>query len=81
MIKMLTLHDYLIGKGYINNNLCPYVFIERTSSGFAIITVYVDDMNLIGILEELRDIAMYVKSDFEMKDLGKTRCLGFVLEH
>ena len=47
---------------------------KRTSSGFAIIIVYVDDMNLIGTLEELRDIAMYLKSEFEMKDLGK---LGF----
>ena len=47
---------------------------KRTSSGFAIIIVYVDDMILIGTLEELRDIAMYLKSEFEMKDLGK---LGF----
>ena len=41
---------------------------KRTSSGFA------NDMNLIDTLEELRDIAMYLKSEFEMKDLGK---LGF----
>lgn len=68
------LSDYLIGKGYINNGLCPCVFIKRTSSGFAIIIVYVDDMNLISTLEELRDIATYLKSEFEMKDLGK---LGF----
>ena len=78
---MLTLSDYLIGKGYINNGLCPCVFIKRTSSGFAIIIVYVDDMNLIGTLEELRDIATYLKSEFEMKDLGKTWFLGLVLEH
>ena len=71
---MLTLCDYLIGKGYINNDLCPCVFIKRTSSGFAIIIVYVDDMNLISTLEELRDIATYLKSEFEMKDLGE---LGF----
>ena len=47
---------------------------KRTSSGFVIIIVYEDDMILIGTLEELRDIAMYLKSEFEMKDLGK---LGF----
>ena len=57
----------------MNNGLCPCVFIKRTSSGFAII-VYVNDMNLISTLEELRDIATYLKSEFEMKDLGK---LGF----
>lgn len=39
---------------------------KRTSSGFAIIIVYVDDMILIGTLKELRDIAMYLKSEFEM---------------
>ena len=43
----------------------------RTSSGFTIIIVYVNDMSLIGTLEELRDIATYLKSEFEMKDLGK----------
>ena len=76
------LSDYLIGKGYINNGLCPYVFIKRTSSGFAIIIVYVDDMNLISTLVELRDIATYLKSEFEMKDLGKIRhCLGLEIKH
>ena len=57
------------------------MFIKRTSSGFAIIIVYVDGMNLISTLEVLRDIAKYLKSEFEMKDLGKTRFLGLVLEH
>ena len=51
-----------------------HAFKKRTSSGFAIIIVYVDDMILIGTLEELRDIATYFKSEFEMKNLGK---LGF----
>ena len=57
------------------------MFIKRTSSGFAIIAVYVDDMNLIGTLDELKETAKYLKSEFEMKDLGKTRFLGLVLEH
>ena len=39
-------------------------------------------MNLIGALDELRETASYLKSEFEMKDLGKTRfCLGIELEH
>jgi hypothetical protein len=58
------------------------VFIKRTSSGFAIVAVYVDDMNLIGTLDELKETAKYLKSEFEMKDLGKTWfCLGLELEH
>ena len=76
------LSDYLIGNGYKNNNLCPYVFIKRTSTGFAIVAVYVDDMNIIGNLKEIDETVTYLKSEFEMKDLGKTRfCLGLELEH
>ena len=76
------LSEYLVGKGYVNNELCPCVFIKKTSSGFAIVAVYVDDMNIIGTLDELKDTAKYLKSEFEMKDLGKTRfCLGLELEH
>ena len=44
------LSEYLIGKGYKNAELCPCVFIKRTSSGFVIVAVYVDDMNIIGLL-------------------------------
>ena len=76
------LSDYLIGKGYKNDELCPCVFIKKTSSGFSIVVVYVDDMNIIGTLNEIRETASYLKSEFEMKDLGKTRLyLGLELEH
>ena len=40
--------------------------------------MYVDDLNLIGILEELTRTAKYLKKEFEMKDLGKTK---FVLAY
>ncbi|KAJ9544183.1 hypothetical protein OSB04_023890 [Centaurea solstitialis] len=50
--------------------------------GCEITVVYVDDMNIIGTLDEIRDTTSYLKSEFEMKDLGKTRyCLGIELEH
>ncbi|KAL6214692.1 hypothetical protein ACLB2K_014124 [Fragaria x ananassa] len=56
--------------------------MKKTSSGFAIVAVYVDDMNIIGTLDEIKETAAYLKSEFEMKDLGKTRfCLGLELEH
>ncbi len=39
-------------------------------------------MNIIGTLDEIKETANYLKSEFEMKDLGKTRyCLGLELEH
>ena len=47
------LSEYLIGLRYVNNDLCPYLFIKKTNSGFAIIVVYVDDMNLIETPEEV----------------------------
>ena len=46
------------------------------------IAVYVDDMNLIGTLKEIKETAKHLKSEFEMKDLGRTNyCLRLELEH
>ena len=66
------LSEYLLREGYINDPICPCVFIKKSNSGFAIVAVYVDDMNLIGCSEELEKTAEYLKKEFEMKDLGKT---------
>ena len=61
----------------MNNPICPCVFIKKSKTGLIIIAVYVDDLNLIGTLEELTKTTNYLKKEFEMKDLGKTRyCLG-----
>ena len=69
-------------KGYKNDLICPCVFIKKSEIGFAIIAVYVDDMNLIGTPEELSKTAEFLKKEFEVKDLGKTKlCLGLELEH
>ncbi|KAM2449650.1 hypothetical protein PS1_019734 [Malus domestica] len=76
------LSEYLIKEGYINNVICPCVFIKKSNSGFAIMAVYVDDMNLVGTLEELNKTAEYLKSEFEMKNLRKTKfCLDLQIEH
>jgi hypothetical protein len=42
------LSEYLLQKGYSNNDDCPCVFIKKSSIGFCIISVYVDDLNIIG---------------------------------
>ena len=76
------LSQYLLKEGYVNNPICPCVFIKKTTIGFAIIAVYVDDLNLIGTLEELIKITNYLKKEFEMKDLEKTKyCLGLQTEY
>ena len=49
---------------------------------FAIIFVYVDDLNLVKTPEELTKTTKYLKNEFEIKDLGKTKfCLGPQIEH
>ena len=61
----------------MNNLICPCVFIKKVAIGFAIIAIYVDDLNLIETPEELIKTIDYLKKEFEMKDLGKTKyCLG-----
>ena len=76
------LSEYLLKEGFENNQICPYVFIKKSESGFAIVAVYVNDLNLVGTLEELMKTANYLKNKFEMKDPGKTKfCLGLQIEH
>ena len=58
------------------------MFIKESKSGFAIIAVYVDDINIIETLEELTKTVEYLEREFEVKDLRKTKlCLGLELEH
>ncbi|KAK1427731.1 hypothetical protein QVD17_16425 [Tagetes erecta] len=76
------LSDYLISKGYTNNLTCLYVFIKKTTSGYVIIAVYVDDLNIMGTRKEIHEAISLLKNEFEMKDLGKTKyCLGLQIEH
>jgi hypothetical protein len=42
------LSEYLLQKGYSNNDDCPCVFIKMSQTCFCIISVYVDDLNIIG---------------------------------
>ena len=58
------LSKYLIIEAYMNNLICPYIFIKKSESEFAIIAVYVDDLNLVGTPEELTRITNYLKKKF-----------------
>ena len=76
------LSEYLLKEGYVNNSICPCIFIKKLETRFAIIAVYVDDLNLFGTPEELTRTKNYLKKEFEMKDLGKTKfCLNLQIEH
>ena len=66
----------------MNNPICPCVFINKSETGLTIIVVYVDDLNLIRIPEELTKKSNYLQNEFEMKGLGKTKyCLNLQIEH
>jgi len=76
------LSENLLEKGSENNEICLCIFIKKTTFGFVIVAIYVDDLNLIGILEELIKTITYLKDEFEMKDFRKIRfCLGLQIEH
>ena len=76
------LSQYLLKEEYVNNSICLCVFNKKVATRFAIIVVYVDDLNLIGTPEELIKTIDYLKKEFEMKDLRKTKyCLGLQIEH
>jgi hypothetical protein len=58
------------------------VFIRKSSTGFYIISVYIDDLNIIGTELDINEARDHLKMEFEMKDLGKTKFyLGLQLEH
>ena len=76
------LSEYLIQKDYSNNDDCLCVFIQRSSTGFCIISVYEDDLNIIGNTQDIDKARNHLKMELEMKDFGKTKfCLGLQIEH
>ena len=58
------LSTYLLKEGYIHNRTSPCVFIKKSKSEFAIITVYVDDLNIIGTPEELVEAVTCLNKEF-----------------
>ena len=75
------LSEFHLKRGYVNNEDCPCVFIRKSQNGFCIISVYVD-LNNTGHTEDIEEASAYLKTEFEMKDMGKTRfCLGLQIEH
>ena len=58
------LSEYLSKEGYKNNLIYLCVFIKKFTNGYAIVVVYVDDINLIRSPEELEKISSYLNKEF-----------------
>ena len=69
------LGEYLIREWSIYYLICLFIFIKKSTIGFAIIIVYVEYLNLVGTLDLTR-IIDYLKSKFEIKDLEKNKILS-----
>lgn len=48
------LSKYILKEGYKNDTICPCVFIKRPGSEFFIISMYVDDLKIIGTRESFQ---------------------------
>jgi hypothetical protein len=58
------------------------VFIRKSSTDFCIISIYVDDLNIIGHAKDIDEAHNHLKKEFEMKNLGKTKFyLRLQIEH
>jgi hypothetical protein len=76
------LKEFLLNKCYSSNDDCPCVFIRNSTTGFCIISVYVDDLNIIGHTKDIDEARDHLKTEFEMKNLGGTKFyLGLQLKH
>ena len=71
------LKKYLLKEWYVNKSISPFIFIKKSKTIFAIIAIYVDELNFIETSEELTRIANYLKKEFRMKGFRKTKfCLN-----
>jgi hypothetical protein len=76
------LSEFLLRKGYTKNDDCSCVFTKRSKVGYCIISIYVDDLNIIENKLDIDKVRHHLTMEFEMKDLGKTKfCLGLQLEN
>jgi hypothetical protein len=76
------LSELLARKGFIKNHDFPCVFFRKLEHGFCIISLYVYELNIIGNTKDIKEASSYLKTKFEMKELGKTKyCIGLQLEH
>ena len=53
--------------------MIKFVLVFSSGNEFVIITVYVDDLNIVGTPEEISKTVNCLKKEFEMKDFGRIK--------
>jgi len=48
-------NEYLLKEWYKNDTIYPYIYMKRSKNEFSIISVYVNNINIIGILKKAID--------------------------
>ena len=76
------LHYFLLHHNFQHDHSLLCIFILTELSGFAIVAIYVDDINLVGTPTTCKKVVSLLTNRFEMKLLGKTTfCLGLQVAH
>jgi hypothetical protein len=76
------LREFLLHHDFRHDQSLPYIFTFKKSTGFVVVAVYVDDLNLVGTPETCTYVVNLLITQFEMKLLGKTSfCLGLQVTH
>ena len=76
------LRDFLLFHNFQHDQALPCLFILQHTSGFVVIAVYVDDLNLVGTPATCQHAIVLLTNQFEMKLLEHTSfCLGLQLTH
>jgi hypothetical protein len=76
------LREFLLHHDFRHDQSLPCIFTFKNSTGFVVVAVYVDDLNLVGTPETCTYVVNLLITQFEMKLLGKTSfCLGLQVTH
>jgi hypothetical protein len=66
------LREFLLHHDFRHDQALPCIFTFKNSTGFVVVAVYVDNLNLVGTPETCTYVVSLLITQFEMKLLGKT---------
>ena len=70
----IRFRDFIVSKGFHEYEFQPCIFSWRRKKNFVIISLYVDDMIIIGNQhDKIDETKRLLKNEFDMKDLGKPK--------